>query len=319
MPRTSDAPLSLSAKPAKPSAKTIPDRRLSPLYFTRRAFGGFASRFLAGALAGLAFVACADDEVRPKEGSAHESAISATAPSTSLPATPFPPSTATPLPGAAPATATLAGAPTPSASAQRDQDLIAAAARGDLAAVRSLLDGGASITARDASARTALIAAAYGGHLEVAEALIARGADVNAKDNPVQSAYLIATSEIGDSPNTLAFLRLMLRSGADVGSLDSYNGTGLIRAADRGFVTIVQELLRTRINIDHVNRLGWTALLEAIILGGGDARHTEVVGLLVGAGANVNLADGNGKSPLAHARDRGYREMAAILEAAGAR
>jgi len=216
-------------------------------------------------------------------------------------------------------TATRESTPSPSAPTNRDQALIAAAARGDLGAVRSLLDGGASIAARDASRRTALIAAAYGGHLEVAEALIARDADVNAKDNTVQSAYLIATSEIGDSPNALAFLRLTLRSGADVGSLDSYNGTGLIRAADRGFVNIVQELLRTRINIDHVNRLGWTALLEAIILGGGDSRHTEVVRLLVGAGANVNLADGNGKPPLAHARDRGYREMAAILEPAGAR
>jgi ankyrin repeat protein len=60
-------------------------------------------------------------------------------------------------------------------------------------------------------------------------------------------------------------------------------------------------------------------LLEAITLGGGDRRHTDVVCLLVEAGADVDRADGEGVTPLAHARDRGYDEMAAILERAGAR
>jgi ankyrin repeat protein len=84
---------------------------------------------------------------------------------------------------------------------------------------------------------------------------------VNAKDETVQSAYLIATSEVGDDPR---LLDLTLANGADVGSLDSYDGTGLIRAADRGYTEIVARLLETDIDVDHVNRLGWTALLEAI-------------------------------------------------------
>ena len=82
---------------------------------------------------------------------------------------------------------------------------------------------------------------------------------------------------------------------------------------------IVQTLLETDIVIDHVNRLGWTALLEAIILGDGGPRHTEIVRLLVEAGANVNLADGKGVTPLSHAQLNGYREMAQILRNAGAR
>src|SRR5918994_5598024 len=91
-----------------------------------------------------------------------------------------------------------------------------------------------------------------------------------------------ATMEVGDDPR---LLELTLRNGADIGSLDSYNGTGLIRAADRGHVRIVEELLKTEMDVDHVNNLAWTALLEAIILGEGDARHTEVVRLLVEGGA----------------------------------
>ena len=102
-------------------------------------------------------------------------------------------------------------------------------------------------------------------------------------------------------------------------SLDSYDGTGLIRAADRGYTEIVARLLETDIDVDHVNRLGWTALLEAIILGGGDAAHTEVVRLLIEAGADVNIADSHGVTPLAHARANGYGDMVALLRAAGAR
>ncbi len=161
-----------------------------------------------------------------------------------------------------------------------------------------------------------LIAAAYANDVDEARRLIEAGADVNAKDETVQSAYLIATSQVGDHPR---LLELTLANGADVRSLDGYDGTGLIRAADRGFTTIVARLLETEIDIDHVNRLGWTALLEAIILGDGDAAHVEVVRQLVEAGADVNLADGEGVTPLAHAESRNYTEMVEILRSAGAR
>ena len=192
--------------------------------------------------------------------------------------------------------------------------LIAAARDGDLATVERLLVQGASVAARDAGGATALIAAAYGNHLDVACALIEAGADVNAQDETQQSAYLIATSE-----GYLDLLRLTLRAGADVRSLDSFRGTGLIRAAERGHVEVVEELLRTDIAVDHVNRPGLTALLEAIMFGDGGPRHTAVVRLLVEAGADVNLADGNGVTPLAHAEQRGYDEIAQILRDAGAR
>ena len=87
---------------------------------------------------------------------------------------------------------------------------------------------------------------------------------MNAKDETVQSAYLIATAEVGDDPR---LLDLAIASGARINDKDSFNGTALIRAADRGYPRVVKRLLREDIDIDHVNRLGWTALHEAIILG----------------------------------------------------
>ena len=78
-------------------------------------------------------------------------------------------------------------------------------------------------------------------------------------------------------------------------------------------------MLTTAIDKDHVNHLGLTALMEAVVLGDGGPRHTEIVRLLVAAGANVNIPDRDGVTPLGHARQRGYAEMVRILEAAGAK
>ncbi len=81
----------------------------------------------------------------------------------------------------------------------------------------------------------------------------------------------------------------------------------------------MRRLLATQIEVDHVNRLGWTALLEAIVLGEGGPAHTETVRLIVDAGADVDLADGDGTRPLAHAEERGFDAIARILRRAGAR
>ena len=196
----------------------------------------------------------------------------------------------------------------------RDQALIQRAAVGALGEVERLLDEGADVTAIDEAGRTALVAAAYGNHVDVAQALVEAGADVNVEDDSQQSAFLIATSEVGDDPR---LLELTLGNGADVDAKDSYNGTGLIRAADRGFVRIVRRLLDTEMDADHVNRLGWTALLEAVILGDGDSAHTEVVRLLVGeGGVDVTIPDGQGMTALEHAREKGQDPIVDILERA---
>jgi ankyrin repeat protein len=212
--------------------------------------------------------------------------------------------------------AILAFAMTLPADAQsgRDQPLVEAAAKGDLAAVERLIGRGANVHARDNRGRTALLAATHGNHVAVARALIAAGADVNAKDDIEDSAYLYAGAE-----GRTEILKLTLAAGADLKSVNRYGGTALIPAAHHGHPEAVRILLATAIDKDHVNKLGWTALLEAVILGDGGPVHSEIVRLLVEAGANVNLADRDGVTPLAHAKRRGFREMVRILEAKGAR
>jgi ankyrin repeat protein len=217
--------------------------------------------------------------------------------------------------GSPPAPGAAAGVViTPPRAPRMDDRLITAAGRGDLAAVRRAHVRGASVKARDGRGRTALVAAAYGNHLPVARFLIAAGADVNAKDETVQSPYLIATAEVGNDPR---LLDLTIENGARINDKDSFNGTALIRAADRGYPRIVNRLLKEDIDIDHVNRLGWTALHEAIILGDGSKRYVEVVELLVEAGADVSLPSrDDGLTPVEHARARGYDEIVQILRRA---
>jgi ankyrin repeat protein len=200
------------------------------------------------------------------------------------------------------------------AASQLDHLLIASAEQGDPDAVKRILHEGANIDARDSRQRTALMAAVQHNHVAAARALIEAGADVNAKDEINDSPYLLAGAR-----GYLEILRLTLAHGADLRSTNRYGGTALIPAAERGHVETVRTLIEACVDVDHVNKLGWTALLEAIILGDGGPRHVEIVRLLLGAGANANLADRDGVTPLQHARQRGYREIKQLLTAAGTR
>ena len=110
-------------------------------------------------------------------------------------------------------------------------------------------------------------------------------------------------------------LREVLRADPDLTRTNRFGGTALIPAADRGHVEVVRGLLETTIDIDHVNDLGWTALLEAVLLGDGGSAHQEIVRLLLDANARVDLADRDGITPLEHARRAGHDEIAAMLAA----
>lgn len=114
-------------------------------------------------------------------------------------------------------------------------------------------------------------------------------------------------------------MRAALAAGPNFRLTNRYGGTALIPACHYGHVETVRLLLTSAIDVNHVNNLGWSALLEAIILGDGGPRHTEIVSLLIKHGANVNLADKNGVTALAHAEQRGQQVIVKLLRTAGAR
>ena len=193
--------------------------------------------------------------------------------------------------------------------------LIDAAAAGDISALRALLETSEiDLNARDSGGRTALMAATYANQPEAVDLLLRAGADVDLQDNMLNNPFLYSGAE-----GLMAILKLTNEAGADPALRNRYGGVAIIPAAEKGHLDAVQYLLEeTDVDVDHINKLGWTGLLEAIILSDGGSRHIEIVRLLVDAGADVNLADGDGVTPLTHARQRGYTEIADILTAAGA-
>ncbi|WP_426366927.1 ankyrin repeat domain-containing protein [Streptomyces sp. E-08] len=195
-----------------------------------------------------------------------------------------------------------------------DHTLLAAAARGDTVAVRAALDAGARVDVRDRHRRTPLLRAALRDHVPAARALLAAGADPNAQDDRSDSPWLV-TGVTG----SVAMMRALLPAGPDLRLTNRYGGTALIPAAERGHVPYVRAVLHeTAIDVDHVNRLGWTALLEAVILGSGARAHQDVVALLLTAGADPELPDPYGRTALHHAERHGLTEIATLLRAAAA-
>ncbi|MCR2805491.1 ankyrin repeat domain-containing protein [Paenibacillus soyae] len=193
--------------------------------------------------------------------------------------------------------------------------LQAAAKRGQADKVAEWIREGADLNAQDDEGRTALMLATYNQDLETVKVLIEAGADVNKQDGMKNSPFLYAGAE-----GYLDILKLTIDAGADPAITNRYGGTALIPASEHGYVEVVKELLtRTTVDVNHVNNLGWTALLEAIILNNGNERQQQTVQLLIDHGADVNLADHDNVTPLQHARSKGFKEIERILLEAGAK
>jgi hypothetical protein len=210
-----------------------------------------------------------------------------------------------------------ASAQTPPSPAelQAYRGLHAAAAQGDVAEIEKLVKSGAPIDARDGRARTPLHVAAFMQKPEAARVLMRLGADANALSRRRNTT----SSPLRLSPMT-PMLKVALDGGCKAGNITSpYYGTALIAAAHLGHEEVVRTLIAAKAPLDHVNNLGWTAVIESIVLGDGGKRHVATLKVLVEAGANVNLADRSGETPLMLAKRRGFKEMVAILEKAGGR
>lgn len=212
------------------------------------------------------------------------------------------------------AAAILAGVLLMTGTGEAQTGLLEAAVSGDLAAVTRLIAAGADLDQRDGQRQTPLLLAVAGNHVAVAKALLAAGASPNAQAANQDTPWLLA----GASGRT-EIIAAMLPLKPDLSLRNRYGGNALIPACERAHVETARLLLTSGIDVNHVNNLGWTCLLEIVILGNGGPRHQQVAKLVLDAGANPNLADKDGVSPLAHARKRGQSEVARLIAAAGGR
>ncbi len=185
-----------------------------------------------------------------------------------------------------------------------------AAHEADMQQIERLLSTDADLEARDPSGRTAAHVAAFASHDDVLRRLAAAGADLDALED---RAYDVVT--IAAVANDVELLDVALDNGGSAANVTSpYDGTALIAAAHLGHADVVRRLIEAGAPLDHVNNLGWTALIEAVVLGDGGADHVATVAALVEAGADRSVPDRQGVTPLEHARERGFEEMANLLE-----
>jgi ankyrin repeat protein len=190
-----------------------------------------------------------------------------------------------------------------------------AAHKGDVAKIQRLAASGAALNATDRYGRTPLHVATFARQREAVRALVKAGADLNKLESDRYDAVTIAS--VADDEATL---KVLLELGASAKQTTSrYDGTALIAAAHLGHDGVVRQLIAAGAPLDHVNNLHWTAVIESIVLGDGGARHQATLKALIDAGANLQLKDRSGQTPLALAKARGYSAMVTMLEKAGAR
>jgi hypothetical protein len=194
------------------------------------------------------------------------------------------------------------------------REMLEAAGRGDVETLKRLVGAGAPVDSVNAAGETPLFLAVKNNHLAAAMLLIDAGSNINAQAGNMDSPWLLAGA-LGRTE----MLRHMIPKGPNFSLRNRFGGNALIPACERAHVETVKLLLTTKIDVNHVNNLGWTCLLEIVILGDGGPRHVEVARLVLSAGANPNIADKDRVSPLAHARQKGQREIARLIEAAGGR
>ena len=179
----------------------------------------------------------------------------------------------------------------------------------NIEAVKQAIESGVNVNAKDNQNRNLVLLATLKKQNQMAEYLVEKGADVNAQAENLDSAFLYA----GASGQT-ELVKLYLENGARFDLFNRYYGSALIPACERGHVATVKLLSETKnYPINHINKLGWTGLLETVILGDGSKNYQEIVQILIDNGADVNILDFDGVSALDHAKARKQNEIVKIL------
>jgi WD40 repeat protein len=182
-----------------------------------------------------------------------------------------------------------------------DTPLIQAAALGDLARVRKLLDQGADPNQQGWMGGTALLQAASRGHSEVVKLLLSRGGDPNqSRDHGITPLHWAATGEI-------AQLLLAANARVDAKKTRAMAGDTPLLCAKNAAVARV--LLAHGAKCDAVNEFGETPLHKA---------PADVAALLLDAGVTIDRQDHGGCTPLHHAAFESQADKVRLLLDRGA-
>jgi ankyrin repeat protein len=158
---------------------------------------------------------------------------------------------------------------------------------------------------------TALLIATHENFIEIAKQLIDAGADINKQDYISDSPYLYA----GAQGKTTILTYMLDKQEPDQQKFNRFGGNALIPAAEKGHLENVKLLLKdSRVDINHQNNYGYTALIEAVALRDGSLIYQQIVEVLLENGADKTLKDNTGRTAEDYAKSLGYFEMLKTLE-----
>jgi ankyrin repeat protein len=245
--------------------------------------------------------------------------------------------------------ALLDGGLSPNAATASGRTSLLMMAANDVAKTRLLLERGAQVNVRAASGFTPLMAAARDARSSAAvDLLLEHGAEVSARapldPYPLavaagagNSAVLARLHRAGDSLNApyrqsrfgppttpmakairngeLAVVRALLDLGADVHTLDG-PWSPLDSAVHNNRVDLARLFIDRGADVNAVDKVGYTPLLLAAAIDFGD---TDMIDVLLAAGADPHVKTPSGKTALDLAREYGHARFIPRLQAAMSR
>jgi len=169
-------------------------------------------------------------------------------------------------------------------AAGADARLFDAVKRGDLPAVRTLVQKRVAVDGSEADGTTALHWAVRADQLEIARALVRAKASVNAS-----TRYGITPLALAAETGSLPMVDLLLTAGANANTANPEGETVLMTAARTGRVEVVDRLIAAGADVNaRETWRGETALMRAAA-----EDHAGVVARLVRAKADLNLQSKN--------------------------
>ena len=182
-----------------------------------------------------------------------------------------------------------------------------ACTNGSAAMVEKLLKAGANPNAAQRSGETPLMTCARTGNLSAVQLLVSHRADVSAQESrQKQTALMWAVAQKHSQ-----VVRALLDSGADVHARSTGGFTPLLFAARVGDLDSIRLLLQAGADVNEKTPEGLSALLVASSSG----RFEALSIFLLDQGADPNVTDGNGITPLHYAAPKGISAIgsAAVL------
>jgi len=187
--------------------------------------------------------------------------------------------------------------------------LVKASGRGKRDIVRFLLSKGAKVNERTTNGDTALLDAVKGGYEDVVAVLLAAGADIRARDGSGNTAFSLAAFgahlEIADA---------LIAKGADPNELGGSGIAPLLGAASMGNEDVLRYLVGKGAKVNAIGQLesgGTTALTTAALVG-----QAASVRALLELGADPRLKMKGGATALSNAQLSGNEEVIALIKAA---